>query len=188
MTDANIAVSFTASVGDLVAGVGDAKDALASLSEPFAQLNGQYAALGASIGEAFAPTRLQAFDGALNDFGVAREDARRRACADRRGDPHERRGHIRRRDPKRETGDFRRDQGGRRRPQADARGLCGRGAAAPDHPDAEGRAGRARRSTRNSPRRSRRCSARPGSALSRWRKSSASTTKYSTPSDEIRTR
>jgi hypothetical protein len=66
MTDANIAVSFTASVGDLVAGVGDAKDALASLSEPFAQLNGQYAALGASIGEAFAPTRLQAFDAALN--------------------------------------------------------------------------------------------------------------------------
>ncbi len=65
MTDANIAVSFTASVGDLVAGVGDAKDALAGLSEPFAQLNGQYAALGASIGEAFAPTRLQAFDGAL---------------------------------------------------------------------------------------------------------------------------
>ncbi|MGO4872960.1 MAG: hypothetical protein ACLPGW_20560 [Roseiarcus sp.] len=66
MTDANIAVSFTASVGDLVSGVADAKDALASLSEPFAQLNGQYAALGASIGEAFAPTRLQAFDAALN--------------------------------------------------------------------------------------------------------------------------
>jgi hypothetical protein len=65
MTDANIAVSFTASVGDLVAGVGDAKDALASLSEPFAQLNGQYSALGASIGQAFAPTRLQDFDSAL---------------------------------------------------------------------------------------------------------------------------
>ncbi|MGD0641980.1 MAG: hypothetical protein ABSC22_14630, partial [Roseiarcus sp.] len=66
MTDANIAVSFTASVGDLVSGIADAKDALASLSEPFAQLNGQYAALGASIGEAFSPTRLQAFDAALN--------------------------------------------------------------------------------------------------------------------------
>ncbi len=66
MTEANIAVSFTASVGDLVSGVGDAKDALASLSEPFAQLNGQYAALGASIGEAFSPTRLQAFDAVLN--------------------------------------------------------------------------------------------------------------------------
>lgn len=66
MTDANIAVSFTASVGDLVSGVADAKDALTGLSEPFAQLNGQYAALGASIGEAFAPARLQAFDAALN--------------------------------------------------------------------------------------------------------------------------
>ncbi|MGO9774384.1 MAG: hypothetical protein ACLPSW_33495 [Roseiarcus sp.] len=66
MTDANIAVSFTASVGDLVSGVAEAKDALASLSQPFAQLNGQYAALGASIGEAFSPTRLQAFDAALN--------------------------------------------------------------------------------------------------------------------------
>jgi hypothetical protein len=65
MTDANVAVNFTASVGDLVSGVADAKDALTGLSEPFAQLNGQYAALGASIGEAFAPTRLQGFDSAL---------------------------------------------------------------------------------------------------------------------------
>ncbi len=66
MTDANIAVSFTASVGDLVSGVADAKDALASLSAPFGELNGQYAALGAAIGEAFSPTRLQAFDSALS--------------------------------------------------------------------------------------------------------------------------
>ncbi len=66
MTDANIAVSFTASVSDLVSGVADAKDALTGLSAPFNELNGQYAALGASIGQAFAPTRLQAFDAALN--------------------------------------------------------------------------------------------------------------------------
>ena len=66
MTDANIAVSFTASVGDLVSGVAEAKDALASLSQPFGDLNGQYAALGASIGQAFSPSRLQAFDAALN--------------------------------------------------------------------------------------------------------------------------
>jgi hypothetical protein len=66
MTDANIAVSFTASVADLVSGVADAKDALAGLSAPFSELNGQYAALGASIGEAFSPARLQAFDAALN--------------------------------------------------------------------------------------------------------------------------
>jgi hypothetical protein len=65
MTDANIAVAFTASVGDLVAGVAEATDALSGLSAPFAQLNGQCAALGASIGEAFAPARLQGFDSAL---------------------------------------------------------------------------------------------------------------------------
>jgi hypothetical protein len=56
MTDANIAVSFTASIGDLVAGVADAKDALASLSEPFAQLNGQYAALEKTLAAAHAET------------------------------------------------------------------------------------------------------------------------------------
>ncbi len=66
MTDANIAVNFTASVGDLVSGVADAKDALTGLSAPFNELNGQYAALGASIGQAFSPSRLQAFDAALN--------------------------------------------------------------------------------------------------------------------------
>ena len=37
MTDANVAVNFTASVGDLVSGVADAKDALTSLSAPFAR-------------------------------------------------------------------------------------------------------------------------------------------------------
>jgi hypothetical protein len=66
MSDANIAVSFTASVGDLVSGVAEARDALASLSAPFAQLNGQYASLGASIGHAFDPSRLKPYDSALS--------------------------------------------------------------------------------------------------------------------------
>ncbi len=66
MADANIAVSFTASTGDLASGVADAKDALASLSAPFSDLNSQFAAVSASIGQAFAPARLQAFDAALN--------------------------------------------------------------------------------------------------------------------------
>src|ERR1700760_4641581 len=65
MSDANVAVSFTASVGDLVSGVADARDALASLSAPLEQLNGQYSSLGASIGHAFDPSRLQPFDAAL---------------------------------------------------------------------------------------------------------------------------
>ena len=66
MSDANVAVSFTASVGDLVSGVADARDALASLSAPFEQLNGQYASLGASIGHAFDPSRLKSYDSALS--------------------------------------------------------------------------------------------------------------------------
>lgn len=66
MTDAAIAVTFTASTGDLVSGVSDAKDALASLSAPFNDLNSQFTALGASIGQALTPARLQAFDAALN--------------------------------------------------------------------------------------------------------------------------
>ncbi len=66
MADSTIAVSFTASTGDLLSGVGEAKDALASLSVPFSDLNSQFAALGGSIGQAFTPARLQAFDAALN--------------------------------------------------------------------------------------------------------------------------
>jgi hypothetical protein len=66
MSDANVAVSFTASVGDLVSGVTEARDALASLSAPFEQLNGQYASLGASIGHAFDPSRLKSYDSALS--------------------------------------------------------------------------------------------------------------------------
>jgi len=66
MTDTTIAVTFTAATGDLVSGVAEAKDALASLAQPFNELNGQFAATGASIGHAFSPARLQAFDAALN--------------------------------------------------------------------------------------------------------------------------
>jgi hypothetical protein len=65
MSDANVAVNFTASVGDLVSGVAEARDALASLSAPFEQLSGQYTALGASIGKAFDPAHLKSYDSAL---------------------------------------------------------------------------------------------------------------------------
>jgi hypothetical protein len=66
MSDANVAVNFTASVGDFVSGVGDARDALASLSAPIEQLNGRYAALGASIGHAFDASGLESYDSALS--------------------------------------------------------------------------------------------------------------------------
>jgi len=65
MTDAAIAVSFTAEVGDLVAGVGEARDALMSLAPSFVELNGQSAALKASMAEAFSPARLQPYNDAL---------------------------------------------------------------------------------------------------------------------------
>ena len=41
MTDANVSVSFSASIADLVAGVGEAKEALQSFSAPFGEINGQ---------------------------------------------------------------------------------------------------------------------------------------------------
>ena len=66
MSDANVAVSFSASVGDLVSGVSEARDALAGLSSPLEQLNGQYATLGASMGHAFDPSRLKSYDSALS--------------------------------------------------------------------------------------------------------------------------
>ena len=45
MTDANVSVSFSASVADFVAGVGEAKEALQSFSAPFGEINGQLASL-----------------------------------------------------------------------------------------------------------------------------------------------
>ena len=42
MPDANVAVNFTASVGDLLSGIAQARDALSSLSAPSQQLNADY--------------------------------------------------------------------------------------------------------------------------------------------------
>ncbi len=38
MTDANVSVSFSASIADFVAGVGEAKEALQSFSAPFGEI------------------------------------------------------------------------------------------------------------------------------------------------------
>jgi len=65
MVDATVAVRFAADLGDLVAGIGTARDALASLAPSFAELNGQSTALAASLGATFDPTRLQPYDDAL---------------------------------------------------------------------------------------------------------------------------
>ncbi len=65
MADATVAVRFTADLGDLVSGIGEARDALSSLAPSFADLNGQSAALAASMTATFNPTRLQPYDDAL---------------------------------------------------------------------------------------------------------------------------
>lgn len=54
MSDAQVTVHFSASIGDLVSGIGDAREAMASLSAPISEINGQYAALAASLKAAHA--------------------------------------------------------------------------------------------------------------------------------------
>ena len=65
MPDANVSVSFSASVADFVAGVGPAKDALQSFSAPFGELNGQLASLASASQQAFNPARFQPYRDAL---------------------------------------------------------------------------------------------------------------------------
>ena len=65
MADANLAVTFSASIDNLTSGIAEAKEALSSLSSPIGDMNAQYASLGASIAQAFAPDKVQAFSAAL---------------------------------------------------------------------------------------------------------------------------
>ena len=54
MTDATVSVNFSASTTDLNSGIASARDALASLAAPIAEINDKYAALGAALAEAHA--------------------------------------------------------------------------------------------------------------------------------------
>lgn len=65
MPDATVAVRFAADLGDLLAGIGAAREALTSLSPAFAALNGLAASLGAALGATFDPARLAPYDDAL---------------------------------------------------------------------------------------------------------------------------
>ena len=65
MPDANVSVSFSASVADFVAGVGEAKDALQSFSAPFREINGQLASLTSASAQAFNVERFQTYRDAL---------------------------------------------------------------------------------------------------------------------------
>src|SRR5271166_1476362 len=61
MTDANISVSFSASITDFVAGVSEAKDALQSLSEPFDAINKQLASLAKASSQALSAADFQPY-------------------------------------------------------------------------------------------------------------------------------
>ncbi|RBP15861.1 hypothetical protein DFR50_107131 [Roseiarcus fermentans] len=65
MPDANVSVSFSASIADFVAGVGQAKDALQSFSAPFGEINGQLASLANASAQAFSAGRFQPYRDAL---------------------------------------------------------------------------------------------------------------------------
>ena len=54
MTDANVTVTFSASTSDFESGIASARDALASLAGPIADISGKYAALGAALTESHA--------------------------------------------------------------------------------------------------------------------------------------
>ena len=54
MSDANVAVNFSASTSDFEAGVAAAREALATLAAPIADISSRYAALGASLTDAHA--------------------------------------------------------------------------------------------------------------------------------------
>ena len=51
MNDANVAVTFSVSTSDFDSGIAAAREALASLSGPIADINSKYAALGAALTE-----------------------------------------------------------------------------------------------------------------------------------------
>src|SRR5258708_36858073 len=66
MADANVSVSFSASINDFVSGVGQAKDALQSFSAPFGEINAQLSSLATASSQAFNPSRLQPYRDALD--------------------------------------------------------------------------------------------------------------------------
>jgi hypothetical protein len=90
MADANVSVSFSASVADFLSGVGEAKDALQSFSAPFSEINGQLASLGSASSQTFSADRLQPYRDALAATQSLQQsfaaDSARAAAAARAGD------------------------------------------------------------------------------------------------------
>src|ERR1700722_9090381 len=90
MADANVSVSFNASINDFVSGVGQAKDALQSFSAPFGEINAQLSSLATASSQAFNASRLQPYRDALDATKGLQQsfaaDAGRAATALRAGD------------------------------------------------------------------------------------------------------
>jgi hypothetical protein len=78
MSESNITVTFGASTSDLESGIASARDALAGLAAPVADINSKYAALGAALAESHARA-LQAIrsgdDATYADSMAAAEEA-----------------------------------------------------------------------------------------------------------------
>ena len=90
MADANVSVSFSASIADFVSGVGQARDALQSFSAPFGEINAQLTSLANSSSQAFSADRLQPYRAALATTQSLQQslaaDSARAAAALRTGD------------------------------------------------------------------------------------------------------
>ena len=70
MTDTTISVSFSASLGDLVSGISQAREALASLGAPSQQLNAQYSDLRESMTRAFDATPIATYGASLSEVSL----------------------------------------------------------------------------------------------------------------------
>src|SRR5208337_3087336 len=93
MTDANVSVSFSATIADFVAGVGEAKEALQSFSAPFGEIKDELASLASASSQAFSAERLQPYRDALVSTQALQRsfasDRARAAAALRSGDDDE---------------------------------------------------------------------------------------------------
>ncbi len=90
MADANVSVSFSASIADFVARVGEAKETLQSFSAPFSDINRGLASLASASAEAFSAARLEPYRDALSATQSLEQsfaaDRARAAAALRAGD------------------------------------------------------------------------------------------------------
>jgi hypothetical protein len=65
LADSTISVNFSASIGDLVSGISEARDALATLGAPSQQLNAEYSEIHDAMRRAFDATPLTSYGASL---------------------------------------------------------------------------------------------------------------------------